>query len=529
METTLHERYICKICLHPCQHAYLSGCCGHNFCKSCLRGNAQSEAKRYSTTCPFCHNEEFTTLPNKQADREIMSLHVMCTNKEKGCEWQGELNNINNHLGNSDGCQFEDVKCSNECGKMLQRRYLTSHVETECPCRKVDCLYCHITGERQFIEGVHKEQCPKLPLPCPNKCQVGSVPRNNIEAHRKECPLETMHCANQCGKSVQRRYFTSHVETKCPRRKVDCQYCHITGEHQFIEGEHKKQCSRLPIFCPNKCRGKKIAREDMEAHRKECPLEMVQCEYHNVGCEERMMRKRRKDHEEEKMEDHLLMTKLKLAENEGRLIKTEDKLASNESKLAFTETRLRNVEVMLHHLISSTEPSNMLIDWPIHLTTMAKKITGVIKICPVVVKISNFRERLKQEFCWQGEPFLSHNKGYKFSLNVFPAGVSDGKGTHLSVLLFLMKGPHDDDLTWPLRGLYEFKLLNQISDCEHHSHLLFYGVRTPDNSAGRVTVGSRAAFGYGSVKFISNKDLHKVTPTCQYLKDDCIFLQISKL
>ena len=45
---------------------------------------------------------------------------MICTNKERGCEWQGKLNDINNHLGNSDGCQFEDVKCANECGKRLQ-------------------------------------------------------------------------------------------------------------------------------------------------------------------------------------------------------------------------------------------------------------------------------------------------------------------------------------------------------------------------------------------------------------------------
>ena len=86
----------------------------------------------------------------------------------------------------------------------------------------------------------------------------------------------------------QQRYLTSHVETECPYRKVDCQYCHITGEHQFIEGEHKEQCPKLPISCLNKCGVGSLPREDMEAHRKECPLEMVQCAYHNVGCEERM-------------------------------------------------------------------------------------------------------------------------------------------------------------------------------------------------------------------------------------------------
>ena len=61
------------------------------------------------------------THPNYPIEREIRSLHIYCTNKEKGCKWQGELNDINNHLGSSDGCQFEGVKCSNECGEMIER------------------------------------------------------------------------------------------------------------------------------------------------------------------------------------------------------------------------------------------------------------------------------------------------------------------------------------------------------------------------------------------------------------------------
>ena len=61
---------------------------------------------------------------------------------------------------------------------------------------------------------------------------------------------------------------------------------HITtGEHQFIEGQHKEECPKIPLLCPNKCRKvKNLLRKDMEAHRKECPLEMIQCEYHSVGC-----------------------------------------------------------------------------------------------------------------------------------------------------------------------------------------------------------------------------------------------------
>jgi len=91
-----------------------------------------------------------------------------------------------------------------------------------------------------------------------------------------------------------------------------------------------------------------------------------------------------------------------------------------------------------------------------------------------------------------------------------------------------MKGPHDDELTWPLKGKFEVKLLNQISDCEHHTLTIAYSDCADDDTAGRVTGADRAQGGWGYSKFISDEDLHKVTPTCQYLKDDCTFLKVSE-
>ena len=137
--------------------------------------------------CPICRDEEFKTFRNKAIDREIKGFHIHCTNREKGCKWQGELNDISNHLTSNVSCWFEELQCSNECGKMIERQYLTDHVETECSRHTVNYLHCHDTGEHQFIEGKHKEGCSKLPLPCPNKCLIGIVCRKDMKAHRKEC------------------------------------------------------------------------------------------------------------------------------------------------------------------------------------------------------------------------------------------------------------------------------------------------------------------------------------------------------
>jgi len=91
-----------------------------------------------------------------------------------------------------------------------------------------------------------------------------------------------------------------------------------------------------------------------------------------------------------------------------------------------------------------------------------------------------------------------------------------------------MKGSHDGKLTWPLRGKFEVKLLIQISDCEHHSFTVIYDDDANVATAGRVTNGDRAN-GWGERQFISNEALHRDTSMCQYLKDNCIFLQVSTL
>ena len=114
-------------------------------------------------------------------------------------------------------------------------------------------------------------------------------------------------------------------------------------------------------------------------------------------------------------------------------------------------------------------------------------------------------------------------------LCVYAAGHGNSKGAHLSVYLYLMKGPHDDELTWPLRGEFEIKLLNQISDSEHHSVTVIYDDDTPDSIAGRVTEGHKNKNGWGHSRYISNKELNDNTPTCQYLKDDCLFFKVTEV
>ena len=187
---TCPDIVVCQICKYPSKEPYITKCCGNIFCKSCL--DKQKEAKSINYACPVCREEnEFEVFPNKQIDRQVRSLRIYCTNKKNGCEWQGELNYIDDHRK---GCQFEEVNCTSECGMKIQRKYLANHVEINCSHRKVKCQRCHDTGEHQFIEGQHQSECPKLPLPCPYNCGADNILREKLREHTDRCSLEEIQC-----------------------------------------------------------------------------------------------------------------------------------------------------------------------------------------------------------------------------------------------------------------------------------------------------------------------------------------------
>lgn len=239
------------------------------------------------------------------------------------------------------------------------------------------------------------------------------------------------------------------------------------------------------------------------------------------------------------MEEHLMMTMQRLTTNEEQLTDTKLQLADAVLELGNTKVQLADALQRINKLeacitdtsVTSPTVSVTAIDWPDKLVSIVTLKSGDQQFFPQLLRMPGFNEK-RNRIEWYSDPFYTHSNGYKMCLCVFAAGYGDGEGTHLSVSLYLMKGLCDDELVWPLRGKFKVKLLNQISDSEHHSKILTYDDKTPDDNAGRVMVGEKAD-GWGFHRYISNEDLHKTTKfrrtntTCQYLKDDSIFFKVT--
>ena len=123
----------CPVCLLVLREPYQATCCGKNFCKECIH-----QIKAANQACPTCKKGDFSIFHNLGLQQSLYDFQVYCTHKSQGCEWTGELRELDNHL-NSDppadkalqGCPFTPIKCPLSCvgcEKGVCRKDIKSHI-----------------------------------------------------------------------------------------------------------------------------------------------------------------------------------------------------------------------------------------------------------------------------------------------------------------------------------------------------------------------------------------------------------------
>jgi len=158
-------------------------------------------------------------------------------------------------------------------------------------------------------------------------------------------------------------------------------------------------------------------------------------------------------------------------------------------------------------------------------TLKETKDTPYEQLTPVILKMHDFTEKMNNKIRWYSDPFFAFWKGYKMCFMVDASGhgsVTD----HVSVYLYLMKGPYDDKLEqsghWPLRGTFKIELLDQINNDNHTHYIPFDGI-VSSNHTNRVIVQDMAPTGWGNPQFIS----HKTILNGNYIKHDSLYFMIS--
>ena len=206
----------CPVCLLVLREPHQVTCCGYAFCRVCIE-RIQTDKK----SCPTCNREQFSVFPDLRLQRSLYAFHVLCSHKTEGCEWSGELSQLEKHLNESpklheqlNGCQFTEVEC-HHCCNLFQRRYVTAHQTEECIRRPFSCDYCSNYGaDFEDVTTKHWPVCGFRPVPCPNECGVYPE-RQNLEHHvSKDCPLTVVSCDfhyTGCEVQLPRKDMPAHL------------------------------------------------------------------------------------------------------------------------------------------------------------------------------------------------------------------------------------------------------------------------------------------------------------------------------
>ena len=181
----------CPICHLVVRNAYQVNCCGKILCEGCLMRLCE-----FSDKCPMCRESIGDKyFKDTKSTREINHLKVFCDYKRTGCEWSGQLSDIESH---KDKCLYQSVSCI-DCEQAVLKLDLMKHMTLDCFLRKHNCPLCHVQDTYLNITSKHQSVCPEVLVECSN---------------------------HDCTQSIKRRQISSHIET-CPKQVIKCPFSHM--------------------------------------------------------------------------------------------------------------------------------------------------------------------------------------------------------------------------------------------------------------------------------------------------------------
>ena len=208
------DKYFCpvtfELLLDPVQTNF---CCGHRLSRA-----AAEKIQGKGDPCPICKKTPLRTTDDVSFKREVRQLKVRCSNKSAGCEWMGELGELDNHLkpGSVEGpCHFVDVECPLQCGQRVKRRDLNEHKSNHCIKRPFSCEFCDYKATYEKCVN-HKPKCQHYPEVCSNNCSKKKIERRFLKYHlHEECPLEKIPCKFAfagCQATIERKSMQKHLD-----------------------------------------------------------------------------------------------------------------------------------------------------------------------------------------------------------------------------------------------------------------------------------------------------------------------------
>ena len=277
----------CPVCLLVLREPYQATCCGYAFCRVCIE-----KVKVDNKPCPCCNSENFEKFEDKRLKLSLYEFRIRCSNQQQGCQWMGELGQLDNHLNYNptedkqlEGCLFSKIECL-YCSDLFLRSYIQIHQSSQCLKRPFSCQYCEdFDSSYEDVTTNHWPVCGYYPLPCPNKCDE-ILQRQNLQSHiTNDCPLTIIDCDFQhvgCEERLPRKDMPIHLQNSI--------MCHMS---LHLEKSKHVMATASKLEEENKQLKKQIEKlnRDLETYKictPFCPVELTMTNFdHKMKNEEK--------------------------------------------------------------------------------------------------------------------------------------------------------------------------------------------------------------------------------------------------
>ena len=166
----------------------------------------------------------------------------------------------------------------------------------------------------------------------------------------------------------------------------------------MISSEHKEKCHKFPITCPNNCGLGDIPRDCMEKHKKVCSFEMVQCEFHDIGCEATFPRKDEECHSTDSVTKHLQLARKQLIvlnkmveDSDARYLKSTETFTR---LLSEVQERVKAIDNSSRNSYENQSLTTQIVDAEVQTDTIQNPNTDMATSDGKLRKITQYFTRL---------------------------------------------------------------------------------------------------------------------------------------
>ena len=424
-------------------------------------------------------------------------LKVHCPYKRSGCKWEGDLGNLDHH-------------------------------SKSCPKRPWQCHHCQFRATYDIGTTDHLPNCIKYPEPCPNQCDIGTVPRCNMEKHLTECPLQLVECEFAqygCQKRIPLRDLSSHMEEGAQDHLLSISLLNLSLTRELHQKMAEKDQQIAELQKQLQAQDNKLEeqfqeikglqeqgkqRETQLQQQLEMGLTMLQGQIDEKVTDLQQMIQQQGTTVQKKLAEQQQETKKQISGMQTQL--------QDESKVLQTASKIQK------HLLQQGK----------EIQSSLYTITGFRP--PFEFTLKTFSVLKAQDDEWYSDS-IHYPEGHEFKLNIHTNGYWEAQDTHMSAYLFHKveddenedddeyyvledsdkeeDNEEDDDASEPIRVTAILLLLNQQGD---HRHVVASVDAEIDMGDVYIEIAQ---------EFIAHSELgYNAAKDTQYLKNDCLSFRL---